>query len=86
MLWRGEIDINTNPFPTNVFNEEQGEIILDFSLQQIKFQTPGVDTLYPTPILRPVYCYTVLSSARSEVRGTQRPERPATIVCCTVPC
>ena len=48
-----------------------------------------VDVLYPTPILRPVYryCYTVLSSARarSGVHGTQRPERPATIVHCTVP-
>ena len=44
-----------------------------------------VDTLHPTPILRPVCCYTVLSSARSGIRGTQQPERPATIVHCTVP-
>jgi hypothetical protein len=45
----------------------------------------SVDVLYPTSILRPVYCYTVLSSARSGVRGTQRPKRPANIVYCTAP-
>jgi hypothetical protein len=48
-------------------------------------ETPGADLLYPTSVLRPVYCYTVLSSARcgQVVRGTQR---PATIACCTAPC
>ena len=44
----------------------------------------AVDILYPTSILRPVYRYTVMSTARSEVRGTQRSERPATVVYYTV--
>ena len=43
---------------------------------------PPVDIYYPTSILRPVYYYTVPSSARSGVRGTQR---PANIVYSTVP-
>ena len=42
----------------------------------------SVDIYYPTSILRPVYYYTVPSSARSGVRGTQR---PANIVYSTVP-
>ena len=42
----------------------------------------AVDIYYPTSILRPVYYYTVPSSARSGVRGTQR---PANIVYYTVP-
>jgi hypothetical protein len=54
------------------------------------FKTPVrqkyfADISYPTSVLRPVYCYTVLSSARSGVRGTQRSERPANIIHCTVP-
>jgi hypothetical protein len=41
----------------------------------------GVDVSCPTSILRPacLCCHTVLSSARSGVRGTQRSERPATM-------
>jgi hypothetical protein len=56
-----------------------------FPPPRLAWGTPGVDILYPTSILRPVYYYTAPSSARSGVRGTQRPERPDNIVYCAAP-
>merc|ERR1712086_300877 len=47
----------------------------------VKYSSPMFffDILYITSILRHVYCYTVMSTARSGVRGTQRSERPANV-------
>ena len=49
-------------------------------------QRQRADTWYPTSILRPAHRHTVMSTARSGVRGTKRSERPATVACYTVLC